>query len=306
MYLPYLRGKRHELNALRNLLREGILSERILPIIEPVNIPDTITVVNDFIGQNRNIIVVHNTKVSKGRVRFTEETREAFNNILLNENIRVGHIVNNNSEEELNELVELGVCLDNIVYIHDEFNGYGAYENDVLNLEVSALVTTNENLLNSTTIDERFVLGDYFNKLARNVDYLNVPDEHFSNIHLNYEEYGYCGFSDYSIIGRAYSEDGWAAKAVAIHIVYMDDNDNLMVAHFVSDTNYSTSDQRLKFMEATRHLLDWADENGADTLGIREFRRNYEEDHYPGLGAAKEFAIMNHLEVIGDYLGRVE
>ena len=55
-------------------------------------------------------------------------------------------------------------------------------------------------------------------KAKRNVDYIESPDELFSRNHLVYRKRGYVGFSDYSIVGDAYEESGFAPLAVAIHI----------------------------------------------------------------------------------------
>ncbi len=43
-----------------------------------------------------------------------------------------------------------------------------------------------------------------FNKLSRNVDYLDNDDEFYSDDHLYYKEDGYVAFSDYSVIGGEY------------------------------------------------------------------------------------------------------
>ena len=37
MYFPYLRGRQFELIALRDLVDKGVLSDKIIPIIEPLN-----------------------------------------------------------------------------------------------------------------------------------------------------------------------------------------------------------------------------------------------------------------------------
>lgn len=42
MYFPYLRGRQFELIALRELLENGVLSDRIIPIIEPVKLSSTL------------------------------------------------------------------------------------------------------------------------------------------------------------------------------------------------------------------------------------------------------------------------
>ncbi len=36
MYFPYLRGRQFELIALRELIDEGLIGDKIVPIIEPI------------------------------------------------------------------------------------------------------------------------------------------------------------------------------------------------------------------------------------------------------------------------------
>ncbi|MCQ2513413.1 MAG: sce7725 family protein, partial [Lachnospiraceae bacterium] len=84
---------------------------------------------------------------------------------------------------------------------------------------------------------------------TRNIDYSNIDTEFFSSDHLYYAEDGYKGFSDYSVVGEEYSETGFAPYAVAIHIVYFDEKNNLRMAHFVSDSNDDISDPARKFAD---------------------------------------------------------
>ena len=42
MYFPYLRGRQFELIALRDLVDKGVLSDKIIPIIEPVKLSSTL------------------------------------------------------------------------------------------------------------------------------------------------------------------------------------------------------------------------------------------------------------------------
>lgn len=148
----------------------------------------------------------------------------------------------------------------------------------------------------------RVLLADKFNKQNRNNDYIRVDDEPFSEDHLFYSEDGYVGFSDYSVVGKDYSETGFAPYAVAIHIVYFDEDKSLRIKHFVSDSNDDISDQAGKFQEALTKLIVWNKEKRLNTVAMREFEGLYEREAYPGLGTVKKLTIMHHLELIGQYL----
>ena len=148
----------------------------------------------------------------------------------------------------------------------------------------------------------RILLDDKFNKKSRNQDYIDEPDEFYSNDHLYYEEDGYIGFSDYSIIGNEYSESGFAPYAVAIHIVYFDDDREMRVRHFVSKDNEDINDPAGKFYQALEQMVEWNKTKKLDTLGIRTFEKIYNEQSYPGLGVVKKLSLMHHIELIGQYL----
>ncbi|WP_428958305.1 sce7725 family protein [Levilactobacillus brevis] len=65
MYFPFLRGKQNELLALRELLDQGKLSEKIVPIIEPVKKSATFRILlEQFDIAGRQIAVVQNSTLS--------------------------------------------------------------------------------------------------------------------------------------------------------------------------------------------------------------------------------------------------
>ena len=88
---------------------------------------------------------------------------------------------------------------------------------------------------------------DPFNKLSRNVDYLDNDDEFYSDDHLYYKKMD-IAFSDYSVIGGEYVDGGFSPLAIAIHIVYFDEANELRVKHFVSDSNNDRSNPGKKFL----------------------------------------------------------
>ena len=148
------------------------------------------------------------------------------------------------------------------------------------------------------------LLENRFNKRDRNYDYIEVDDEPFSEDHLFYEEDGYVGFADYSVVGEEYNDTGFAPYAVAIHIVYFDKDSSLRIRHFVSDSNDDISDPAKKFQEALSKLVEWNKTKKLDTMAIKEFEDLFYREAYPGLGTVKKLSIMHHLELIGRYLDK--
>ena len=73
MYLPYLRGRQNELLCLRELLDAGKLSQKVIPIIEPVKFSSTLfSTLVKFIEMNHPVIVVRNPKVGSFRDELVE------------------------------------------------------------------------------------------------------------------------------------------------------------------------------------------------------------------------------------------
>lgn len=150
----------------------------------------------------------------------------------------------------------------------------------------------------------RIMITDRFEpiKKDRNNDYRKNVDQFFSDDHIYFKDDGYFGFSDYSIVGKEYQDSGFAPYAVAIHIVYFDDDKELRIRHFVSDSNDDISDPANKFYEAVSKLVMWNKEKKLSTEGMRGFEELYDSGAYPGLGVVKKLSIMHHLELIGEFL----
>jgi len=151
------------------------------------------------------------------------------------------------------------------------------------------------------------LLEDRFreHKLRRNADYLEKPESIFSEDHLYYKDESYVGFSDYSVVGEEFQEKGFAPYAVAIHIVYFDEEKVLRIKHFTSVSNEDFSDPAGKFGEALEKLFRWYDSmTNIDTYAMREFKRHYNNGTYPGLGTVKKLSIMHHIELVSTYLDK--
>jgi len=127
----------------------------------------------------------------------------------------------------------------------------------------------------------------------------------FSEDHLYYQEEGYVGFGDYSIIGDEFTESGFAPYAVAIHIVYFAEDKTLRIKHFKSDSNDDISDVAGKFHEAVTKLAKWWQEFNQQsqlTKALSILLDHCKNGYYPGLPTIKKLSIMLHLELVNKYL----
>ncbi len=306
MYFPYLRGRQFELIALRELVQKGILSSKIIPIIEPVKLSSTLIKTIDVYGENdRTLAIITNPKVGTFSSDVKEEKNQKLKECLSaslkeNNNILFINLLRANSKPE--RFIEKHA--DNMGTICVDKDAVPVYEDFFAETDVKYNLIPDESGFRRKIRKNRVLLADKFNKQDRNNDYIDVDDEPFSEDHLYYLEDQYVGFADYSVVGEDYNETGFAPYAVAIHIVYFDKDDSLRVKHFVSDSNDDVSDTAGKFKEALSKLVEWNKKKNLDTFAIKEFEDLYRREAYPGLGTVKKLSIMHHLELIGKYLDK--
>ena len=151
---------------------------------------------------------------------------------------------------------------------------------------------------------ERVLLRDGFKK-GRNADY--PPIEKFSDLHATFSEEGMQGFGDFLTVGDDYSEGGGPAYAVAIHLTFIDpdDDDAMSIYHFVSDTRDTPTDPAGKFGEALQKLITILDSGKSklfETSAIKELRGLHVKGHFPGLGYVKKLSMKHHIETLANYL----
>lgn len=151
--------------------------------------------------------------------------------------------------------------------------------------------------------EDIIILEDCYRKVKRNVDYIENPDEAFSRNHIVYKKRGFVGFSDFSVVGNGFDESGFAPLAIAIHIIYFGDREELRIHHFVSESNESISDPARKFEEAMTHVINWERFSAIPkTIGLNSLVACYNNGKFPGLGVIKKYSLMHHIEMMGEYL----
>jgi hypothetical protein len=151
---------------------------------------------------------------------------------------------------------------------------------------------------------KRVLLRDGFER-RRNADHPAV--ELFSDLHVTYVEEDMDGFGDFLIVGDDYTEGGGPAYAVAIHLTFIDpDEDEVMyIYHFVSTTKDTPTDPAGKFAQALDKLikkLDSGTSNLFESSAIKEFRDLHKKGHFPGLGYVKKLSMNHHIETLADFL----
>lgn len=308
MYFPVLRGRQFELLALRDCINHGLLSEKIVPIIEPVKCSSTyVKTIDSFIRANHPVAIVRNPRVGS----WIKESRKSTNQQIVQtarEQIIASNVISSlYVTQHIEQFVETlmnnsGISLEDLLLICNKQESIPFYQRVASGTAPRFCVVPDKRDFRRAIHRNRVLCEDHFPKRLRNVDYSENETEFFSSDHLYYIDDGYIGFSDYSIIGEEYNDTGFAPYAVAIHIVYFDDEKNLMVKHFVSDSNDDISDPARKFAEAVEKLIRWNQSVRLNTMGMQLFEREFSNQTYPGLGVVKKYSLMHHLEIMSRFL----
>ncbi|MDP2750053.1 MAG: sce7725 family protein [Nanoarchaeota archaeon] len=311
MYHPYLRGKQNELILLRENAKL-ITKSAMVPIIEPVkkNFAPLNKAIESLKKENTEFILVINPKYGDFKSNSLPIFENTINTILCEyDKYSIAYIVDAESN-----LLEVKDFIDDnldksIVIIH---NGYPKAK------ELAELTESFSNINKHIFMDAqsgklyqkqfkknsipRILIRDGFKK-NKNRDYPHK--EHFSDLHITYDDEGMEGFGDFLIVGDDYSESGGPAYAIALHLTYLEEDEDMYIRHFVSDRVDTPTDPAGKFLEALEKLVKAVEEEGSlilKTEAYQQFKNFFEEAHFPGLGYAKKLSMQHHLELISKYL----
>ncbi|GAB2526437.1 sce7725 family protein [Spirosoma aerophilum] len=312
MYFPLLRAKQFELLALREVA-SLIAHKPISPVIEPTKADTTqlTKAITSLISAQINFSLVLNSCITNsGCLGSISDLINSFSNTYKNFQIGINIDHKTDFDElwkylEVNNLQDHNLALihlnkpDNMQKMEDFIKHYNVKYN-ILHIE-NVKIRYKRNFDAESCIS----LNDSFNQQQRNADYVNIPDEPFSEEFLYYKDEGFKGFADYLTIGQAFSESGFTPYVVVIHLTYLKSKE-IRIAHFASTTNKDTNsplDLPKKFKEALSQLTAFVGAHEInETKAIDEFKNLQLREHFPGLGSVKKLSIMNHLELVSNLL----
>lgn len=311
MYYPYFRGKQFELITIRETAKL-LADKKFVPIIEPVKeslsgLERALKAICDAGGKAIVIVNPYHGDHRESGVGISDLLKKGY---LGNDAISAGILLR--SDMMLQEAI---TCFDahkahRPTIVHAGFTAPKAFAEHLGNelagsrhvfVDDHATPLYRKHFEGST----RILLHDGFER-QRNADYPLL--EVFSELHVTYSDMGLAGFGDFLIVGDSYSESGGPAYAVAIHLTFIDsDNDDVMyIYHFVSDTKDTPTDPAGKFAQALKKLVDKLESGKSkllETSAIKEFRELHAKGHFPGLGYVKKLSMKHHIETLADYLG---
>ncbi len=309
MYYPYFRGKQYELITVRESA-ELLATSGFVPIIEPVkeSLSGLKRALDAILEFNGNAILVINP--SYGDHTFDTNAIEEFFSTEFKDqhNIAIGVLLTDETSVEFAREMCEQHTVKPVALIHAGFK------------EARALA---ENLGNHLTKVTHIFLEDDCGKLyrkhfkgaqrilltdgfERRTNRKHPPVEFFSELHATFDDEGMDGYGDFLIVGNDYSETGGPAYTIAIHITFIDsDNDDAMyIHHFISDRQDTPTDPAGKFAEAISKLVAEVESPNNQILktsAISEFIDLHKRGHYPGLGYVKKLSMIHHIETIADY-----
>jgi hypothetical protein len=307
MYYPYLRGKQFELIALREFSQENPTPTHVCPIIEPVkaSINSLKTAINTMIGKDMPFALVLNPHDGDFR-RTSIDLYSQLEELAANPGKWIpAFIYKNNLSEIKNTILHHNLSGVMIVFSSNidtsdvELMDFLSTENvEYIVAEFSKSARRKISHFGKLLVR----LDDKFPEKSRNADYLYIPEESFSDEYSFYMEEGYAGFSDYTTLPSTFKESGMLPYAIAIHMTYRKNEEEIFVRHFVSDTNDDTSNIQRKFFEAANKLSVFYLTKARPTPACEEIIKMLGEGRYPGLGVLKKLSIKNHLQLIEQIL----
>ena len=303
MYFPYFRGRQYELLALRELAQNNLLGDMVVPVVEPIKISPTFTIaVKTFQEKRQKFALVLNPQVGDIAGEAAIDMVAPF----ISNDVIPSAIMGKNASKAIDAILGKGMTKGDILAVMTNRDHVEIYRDVFTGSPPKFTLFPDERSIRRTIGTGKVMFEDKFNKRGKNSDYLNKEDEFYSDDHLHFEEEGFLGFGDYSIVGDEFVEGGFAPWAVAIHIVYFAKDTSLRIMHFVSDSNIGIEDTAGKYGEAVRKLKKWYDTvdiKSQLTTALAEFIDHAVYGKYPGLPTIKKLSIMHHLELLGKYLG---
>ena len=290
MYFPYLRGKKYEFIAIKELHEKGVLLNNTISIFEPVN--ENFMYFDEFIKKGIVFGIIANPKVGD-----LVNNYEMIKNFIMQQNTSnfyVCILTTNNNQEEVLFLKEVYKNYKKI-YAHKQYNHFfqdklNTFDDGYYNLVLTS-IGNKYNALNNKVIFE-----DSFIKAERNSEYLEK--DYFNNYYSNYKQMGFVGISDFLTIGDTFSKSGGQPFAVAIHLTTVE-NGEIFVRHFISNSIDYRGDTNTKFFQALDKLVQYVDQKKIlKTEGVLEFIIWSETKHFPNLGPIKKASIKNHIELL--------
>jgi len=308
MYYPLLRARQFELIALRELVTENAIQGVVTPIIEPVKeTHNNLDIAFDIFQQGeQSVYLILNPSYGQMAGYGTH-----YINYLLTKEpgTYLPAFRYRNNGNYIQQMIQDNNIEGCMVICQNDVNPNNTDFSNLAELEQVVAFNVKDPGRNRSLsryirgLDKLFIrLDDPFEKQLRNSDFLTIAEHQFSEEHLYYQDDSFSGFSDYTVLPSEYIEGGSTPRAVVIHLTYLNDQDQIWIRHFTSDTNDSIANVQGKFAEAALKTVNYCRRNGLTNSALEELFNHFDEQHYPGLGTIKKISMKNHILVVAGFL----
>ena len=179
MYFPYLRGRLYELLALKDLLEKDLLSEKVVPVIEPIKLSTTLfNALENFIEKKRKIGLILNPEVvdlsksimeDKKILTLIEEYEEYFYPVLL---------MQENTLKVVEYWEKSNINKEKWWVINTRREYIDTY-NKIFSQQKPKQTFLPDEFRRKIRLENKVLLENRFNRCYRNVDYKKNVDEFF-------------------------------------------------------------------------------------------------------------------------------
>ncbi|MFC6290869.1 sce7725 family protein [Levilactobacillus angrenensis] len=297
MYFPYFRGRQYDLLALKNIAQQQVLPANIIPIIEPVRdiraLPQTVAA---FVEHGQPLVVIANPTVSD--YALTQQKLYDWRPYATNPQLIVGHVLTPTTIAD--SLVPTPA--HRTLLVARQYDELVAVQQAGWLDTPTYLLVPPEARIRQLVDRPSVSLFDHAWVPEHDRSYADIVDGFFSDDWELAPLDGYQGVSDYTIGGAHYSEHGYPARAVTLHLTYFA-GDQLRIHRFVSDDRDDFRHPKEKFFQAVAKLAQWLPEQAAavQTPAAQALAAYHDQHHFPGLGVVKRLSLEHHLQTMAAY-----
>ena len=179
MYFPILRGRQFELLALRECVNKSLLSNKIIPIVEPVKVSSTYTkTVDSFIKAGKPIAVIRNPQVGSWIKDLKKESnakiREQASEQLKDANVISSFYVTSKLDAHIKNAAKNGIPIDSLLLLCNNPEYLGNYEEVIGDRIPLYNVIPDKGDFRRRIRPNRVMCEDHFPKQTRNIDYSDI------------------------------------------------------------------------------------------------------------------------------------
>ncbi|MCI1892431.1 MAG: sce7725 family protein [Schleiferilactobacillus harbinensis] len=282
-YWPLLRGRQFDLLALQLLTQDNLLTNRIIPMIEPIRdaagLPRLLKLRNQA---GLPTVVIRNPSV--GTYGLGTHKRYPLTPFFADANVWSGWWWRPD--------LQIPPAARQVLLI-DDFRRLPA---PAILMQFHTIVVQNDPRI-TQAIDHprRIFLHDPWPRVHRTREFAQYADTPLFTERHWAMHHGFDGISDYSLNGAPYFDKGWPQGTIAFHIAYLRDG-GIWLHHFLPLPTGGTQAEQFQYLQG--ELRRWLASHRHSILWdgpLKELLHYGDINHYPGLGVIKKLSVAHQI-----------